>query len=136
MRVIFIVCLSIWKKKSNIRKIGKNHLGHWIIYPNRLYLGSTVEKIGSNKYVPIMHGRSTPARSGFSPIVSAGYGDVGFIGKWTLEITTHAHPMIIRAGMRIAQIEFQKVSSTKYQYTDRGNYVGQDGVMAGKEGNV
>jgi dCTP deaminase len=123
-------------KPSKIRRVDYDSSAGWIIRPGRLYLGTTAETVGSKKYVPIMHGRSTPARSGFSPIVSAGYGDVGFIGKWTLEITTQAHPMIIKAGMRIAQIEFQEVSSTKYQYTDRGNYVGQDSVRAGKEGNV
>jgi dCTP deaminase len=114
--------------------------GKWIIYPNRLYLGTTAEIIGSNRFVPVMHGRSTPARSGFSPIVSAGYGDIGFIGQWTLEITTQAHPMVIRPGDRIAQIEFQTCSSNKHLYSDKGGksgtYAGQSGVRAGKEGNL
>jgi dCTP deaminase len=114
--------------------------GEWLLRPGRLYLGTTAETVGSDYYVPIMHGRSTPARSGFSPIVSAGYGDVGFIGKWTLEITTHAHPVVIRPGDRIAQIEFQEVTDNSRLYSAKGGksgtYAGQDGVRAGKEGNL
>jgi dCTP deaminase len=110
--------------------------GGWIIYPGRLYLGTTVEKVGSDHYHPDMVGRSTPARFGFDPIVSAGFGDVGFIGQWTLEITTRAHPMMIRPGQRIAQICFYHVTSTDFSYRKKGHYVDQKGVRPGEKNNL
>lgn len=110
--------------------------GGWLIRPGRLYLGTTVETVGSDHYHPDMVGRSTPARFGFDPIVSAGFGDVGFIGQWTLEITTRAHPMIIRPGQRIAQVFFSHVTSVDFNYRKRGHYVGQKGVRAGEANNL
>jgi dCTP deaminase len=121
---------------AKTREVSKTPCGGWIIYPGRLYLGTTIERIGSDHYHPDMVGRSTPARFGFDPIVSAGFGDVGFIGQWTLEITTRAHPMIIRPGQRIAQIFFSHVTSTDYNYRKKGHYVDQQGVRAGEAGNV
>jgi dCTP deaminase len=110
--------------------------GGWLIRPGRLYLGTTVERVGSDHYHPDMVGRSTPARFGFDPIISAGFGDVGFIGQWTLEITTRAHPMIIRPGQRIAQICFYHVTSADYNYRKRGSYIDQTGVRPGVKNNL
>mgnify|MGYP001270291295 CR=1 FL=1 len=77
----------------------------YTVFPGELYLAHTVERAGSAVYVPKIEGKSTLARLGLSIHVTAGYGDVGFVGSWTLEITT-VRPFVLHAGMPICQIEF------------------------------
>lgn len=76
-----------------------------IFYPGRLYLVSTKEKVGSDYFEPIMTGRSSSGRLGISIHQEAGFGDIGFYGNWTFQITV-AYPTIIRAGMRLGQVYF------------------------------
>lgn len=76
-----------------------------IVLPGELYLAHTVERAGSTVFVPKIEGKSTLARLGLSVHVTAGYGDVGFVGAWTLEITT-VRPFVLHRGMPVCQIEF------------------------------
>ncbi len=92
-----------------------------IIEPGRLYLGRTVEFTQTDCYVPMLEGRSSIGRLGISVHSSAGFGDVGFAGYWTLEITC-TQPVRIYPFVQICQIfyhaiegEYQKYSSLKYQ---------------------
>lgn len=84
--------------------------GVWL-EPGVLYLGATVERCGSDEYVPCIEGRSSMARLGISAIANAGFGDIGWgmggpdEGHWTLEITA-VHPVRVYAGMRIVQAYF------------------------------
>jgi len=57
---------------------------------------------------PMIEGRSTLARLGIAVHITAGFGDVGFKGNFTLEIKNQG-PLGIRLkpGMRIAQVYFQ-----------------------------
>ena len=80
-----------------------------IFKPNTLYLAHTIEKIGSDYYVPMYEGRSSMARLGVQSHLSAGFGDIGFKSQWTLEIIV-THPVILYAGDRIGQIHFQNVN--------------------------
>lgn len=89
--------------------------------PGELYLGTTVENTATNTFVPILEGRSSLARLGIFVHVSAGLGEVGFDGHWTLEITC-IKPIVIYPGIEICQVYFQTVSedhdlchSAKYQ---------------------
>ena len=54
------------------------------IFPGQLYLGRTVEHTETHNYVPGIEGRSSFARLGLTVHSSAGFGDVGFCGTWTL----------------------------------------------------
>ncbi|MCZ9966159.1 dCTP deaminase [Brachyspira hyodysenteriae] len=54
--------------------------------PNELYLGRTLEYTSTKKYVPMIEGRSSIGRLGIFIHITAGFGDVGFSGYWTLEI--------------------------------------------------
>lgn len=92
-----------------------------ILEPNKLYLGRTVEFTETNKYVPMLEGRSSIGRLGLFVHVTAGFGDVGFKGYWTLEIFC-VQPVKIYSGVEICQIyyhtiegDFEKYSSGKYQ---------------------
>lgn len=58
----------------------------YTLKPGRLYLGSTIEKVGSDTFVTSYEGRSSLGRIGFESHICAGLGDVGFKGSWTLEI--------------------------------------------------
>lgn len=77
--------------------------------PNTLYLGMTNELTTTRyPYVPMLEGRSSIGRLGISVHVTAGFGDVGFSGHWTLEITT-THHVIIYPEVEIAQIYFHQL---------------------------
>lgn len=92
-----------------------------ILEPNRLYLGRTVEYTETQNLVPMLEGRSSVGRLGLFVHVTAGFGDVGFKGFWTLEIFC-VQPIRIYSGVEICQIyyhtlegEYESYSSGKYQ---------------------
>jgi dCTP deaminase len=80
-----------------------------ILKPGILYLASTVEYTKTFRHVPILHGKSSLARLGLFIHITAGYGDVGFSGHWTLELSC-VQPIKIYAGMKIAQICYHDIS--------------------------
>ena len=92
-----------------------------VLEPNRLYLGRTVEHTETKNLVPMLEGRSSIGRLGLFVHVTAGFGDVGFRGFWTLEIFC-VQPVKIYPNVEICQLyyhtiegEFEKYSSGKYQ---------------------
>jgi len=92
-----------------------------LLEPNKLYLGRTIEHTRTDKYVPMLEGRSSVGRLGLFIHVTAGFGDVGFSGFWTLEIFC-VQPIRIYPGVEICQIyyhnilgEYEKYQSGKYQ---------------------
>ena len=107
----------------------------FILNPNVLYIGSTVERTECNGLVPVLNGRSSIGRLGISVHVTAGFGDDGFGGgpsgpcTWTLEITC-VHPVRIYAGMRIAQLAFFTLTGERCPYT--GRYADQSGPTASR----
>tara|TARA_B110000037_G_scaffold148991_1_gene168220 strand:- start:5846 stop:6367 length:522 start_codon:yes stop_codon:yes gene_type:complete len=89
---------------------------------NKLYLGRTLEFTSTDGYVPMLEGRSSIGRLGLFIHVTAGFGDVGFSGFWTLEMFC-VQPIRIYAGVEIAQIYYHKIDgeydtyvSNKYQH--------------------
>lgn len=95
-----------------------------ILEPGVLYLGSTVEETNCDDLVPCIDGRSSIARLGINVHITAGFGDVGFKGHWTLEITV-VHPIIIYPNMEICQIYFEEViGDTDMKY--HGKYQNQN----------
>lgn len=79
-----------------------------VLYPGKMILVSSEERIGTNKYVPMITGRSSIGRLGLSVHNEAGFGDIGFVGNWTFQLTT-IYPIMITPGMRIAQCYFLTV---------------------------
>lgn len=92
------------KKKSKLKKIIIPEDGY-ILEPNKLYLGYTYEKIGSDNYVPIITSRSSIMRLGLTVVNSTALVDVGFLGNLTLQLHTLL-PIKIYRGMAIGQIMF------------------------------
>jgi len=76
---------------------------------NKFYLGSTFEKMGSNKFVPIIKGKSSLARLGLFIHITADLIDIGSINHWTLQLFA-VQPIIVYPGMLIGQVTFWMVS--------------------------
>jgi dCTP deaminase len=94
----------------------------FVLRPGVGYLMHTRERIFTRKYVPVLDGKSSMGRLFLSVHETAGFGDPGFNGQYTLEVTV-THPLKIYAGMRIAQMRFHTIVGTvKKPYA--GNYVG------------
>ena len=74
-----------------------------VLDPGKLYLGRTQEFTKTESFVPMMEGRSSVGRLGLFIHVTAGFGDVGFAGYWTLEIFC-VQPIRIYPGVEICQI--------------------------------
>ena len=74
-----------------------------LLEPNRLYLGRTNEYTSTSRYVPMLEGRSSTGRLGLFIHVTAGFGDIGFSGYWTLEIFC-VQPVRIYPNVEICQI--------------------------------
>ncbi len=92
-----------------------------VLQPGILYLGRTVEYTKTDNCVPMLEGRSSVGRLGLFIHITAGFGDVGFSGYWTLEIMC-IHPVRIYANVEICQIfyhtiegDFIRYASNKYQ---------------------
>lgn len=98
----------------------------WVLKPGELYLGSTRERVGSNVYAPMLEGRSSLARLGIQAHMTAGFGDLGFISQWTLEITV-VRSTIIYETMRVGQICFHTVEGEVQLYD--GKYQDQKGPV-------
>ena len=71
-----------------------------VLDPNRLYLGRTIERTETHNLVPMLEDRSSIGRLGLFVHVTAGFGDVGFCGYWTLEMFA-VQPVRIYPGVRI-----------------------------------
>lgn len=92
-----------------------------VLQPNQLYLGRTAERTETRNLVPMIEGRSSIGRLGLFVHVTAGFGDVGFRGYWTLEMFA-VQPVRIYPGVAICQIfyheivgDFVEYASDKYQ---------------------
>ncbi len=55
--------------------------------PGKLYLMHTVERIRTDRFVTVIDGKSSVGRLGIVCHLTAGYGDLGYNGQYTLEVT-------------------------------------------------
>lgn len=102
----------------------------WILKPGIGYLMHTRERVGTERFVPVLDGKSSLGRLFVQVHVTAGYGDPGFEGQYTLEVLA-THPVRLFPGMRIAQIRFHTIESgddevcgVEKLYTRAGHYTG------------
>ncbi len=105
------------KKDNRISKIAIPQKGI-ILNPGRLYLGRTVEYTETKGYVPMIEGRSSIGRLGMFIHVTAGFGDVGFCGYWTLEISC-IQPVRIYPGIEICQIFYHEITGDVIEYNGK-----------------
>jgi len=101
-----------------------------IIYPGNIYLGRTLEHTTTENYVPMLEGRSSVGRLGIAIHETAGFGDVGFSGFWTLEISC-IQPVRIYPGIEICQIYYHDLKG-KYEGYKGGKYQNNTDIQASK----
>lgn len=75
----------------------------------------------------MLEGRSSIGRLGLFIHVTAGFGDVGFSGYWTLEMFC-VQPIRIYAGVEICQIYFHTVLGEADSYNG-GKYQNNQGIQ-------
>ena len=96
----------------------------FVLQPNLLYLGVTMEYTETHSHVPFLEGKSSTGRLGIDIHATAGKGDVGFCNTWTLEISVQ-QPVRIYAGMPIGQLIYFVVEGeieTMYNTKNNAKY--------------
>ncbi|MBU3934478.1 deoxycytidine triphosphate deaminase [Patescibacteria group bacterium] len=94
-----------------------------ILGPGETILAHTEEFIGGRNCVTTeMRARSSMGRIGITVCKCAGWGDLGFCNRWTMEMSNHLKdtPVILVVGMRVAQIAFYQVDSLAESYAKTG----------------
>lgn len=114
-------------KKYNFDWNGSIHPDDLVIVlrPGETILAHTQEFIGGKDHVTtMMKARSSLGRSFIEVCKCAGWGDVGYVNRWTMEITNNSKNYIIPlvVGRRIAQIIF----------FETGPILGKDYAASGK----
>ncbi len=102
------------KRPSRFRRITIPPEG-LVLQPNQLYLGRTIEYTETFNLVPMLEGRSSIGRLGLFVHVTAGFGDVGFCGYWTLEMFA-IQPVRIYAGVQVCQVFYHTVEGAVTEY--------------------
>ena len=99
----------------------------FLLLPHEFYLGVTLEYTETHAHVPFLEGKSSTGRLGIDIHATAGKGDVGFCGNWTLEISVK-QPVRIYKGMPIGQLIYFPVDGeieVKYNQKKNAEYSGQ-----------
>lgn len=114
------------KRENKAHEIIIPEEGLWL-ETNKLYLGRTVEYTRTEGLVPMLEGRSSVGRLGMFIHVTAGFGDIGFSGFWTLEIFC-VQPIKIYPGVEICQIYYHNIDGEYCSYKN-GKYQNNDGIQ-------
>lgn len=106
----------------------------FVLRPQQFILASVNESFDSTapyegKYFSqIYDGRSTIARLGIMSHISAGFGDYGFKGAFTLEVVNNSpFPIKLYSGMRIGQVYFTELDKNANSLIYSG-YNHSDGI--------
>ncbi|GIW68542.1 MAG: deoxycytidine triphosphate deaminase [Candidatus Parcubacteria bacterium] len=105
-----------------------------LLEPGETILAHTEEFIGGRGHITtMMKARSSYGRSFIEVCKCAGWGDVGYINRWTMEITNNSRhytiPLIV--GRRIAQIVFFETGPILGDdYTRNGKYAATNDLSA------
>ena len=97
--------------------------------PGTVYLGHTIERIGSRYFVPVIRGRSSIGRLGLFINITADLIDLGSIGQLTLQLNA-VQPVKIYPGMKIGQVTFWTVMGEISEYG--GRYQNSEGPVASR----
>ena len=99
-----------------------------ILSPDIGYLGATTEYTETRNLFPYIDGKSSLGRNFILNHHTAGRGDDGFCGQWTLEIKT-LYPTVVFPNMRIGQIYYETFIGDRkpYDANPKSHYNGQRG---------
>jgi dCTP deaminase len=98
----------------------------FVLHPGRLYLGSTVETMGSRYYAATLYADRSVATLGMWIQFSAPLGHSGAILPWTLEIAV-ARPLRVYRNMKIGKIAFWAMQGSASSYS--GKYTGSSSAV-------
>jgi dCTP deaminase len=105
-----------------------------LLKPGETILAHTDEYIGGNNHITtMMKARSSIGRSFIEVCKCAGWGDVGYVNRWTMEITNNSRnysiPLVV--GRRIAQIIFFEtgpIESANYSQIKNSKYASSTNI--------
>ena len=128
-----------YMKSVGIVELGGIHPNDEIIpiAPGETILAHTQEFIGGRDGITtMMKARSSLGRNFIEVCKCAGWGDVGYTNRWTMEITNNSRdfaiPLVV--GRRIAQIVFFEVGEiVNKDYTVDGKYQSENSLVAMKK---
>ncbi|MDZ5712423.1 dCTP deaminase [Jeotgalibacillus haloalkalitolerans] len=105
------------KRNNETKKIVIPDEGYTLL-PGKVYLASTNEYTDVRNYIPIIEGRSSVGRLGLFVHISSPYGNIGYKGKWVLELTA-VQPLKIYKDVKICQIIFQEINGEYEPYNNK-----------------
>jgi dCTP deaminase len=127
-----------WAKKhgrSPFKNIPPNH-PIIVLRPGERILGHTHEFIGIKAPgTSTLQARSTWGRNGVSVCLDAGWGDPGYINRWTMEIynMNQHESVVLPVGERVAQMVFYETGPVSGEYKKlSGKYQGSTADKLGK----
>ncbi|GAA5084278.1 dCTP deaminase [Thermocatellispora tengchongensis] len=103
--------------------------GRFLLRKGRFYLGHTLERIGSDRYVTSLIGRSSMGRLGLFVQLSADLGHRGAVHRWTLELLP-ALDIYLYPGQILGQVSFWSTTGRVLPY--EGWYGRHDRPMPSK----
>lgn len=116
-------------KKNNALKVFTIPKSGFLLEPGHLYLGRTIEYTATDHFIPMVEGRSSLGRLGLNIHVTAGFGDIGFSGYWTLEMHAIA-PIWIYPEIEVCQIYYHTIEGPFDLYQSK--YAENKGIQASK----
>lgn len=104
-----------------------------VVRPRDFYIAYTHEYVENraNNIVPMIEGRSSLGRLGISVHATAGFGDIGFCGRWALEISV-VKPIVIYPGMPIAQLYWFWCNPSETRYHGKYNHINNPMLLASR----
>ena len=120
-----------WAEKAKVQPLKNIPLNHPVIAlkPGERILAHTNEFVGIRPPGACnMLARSTWGRNGLAVCFDAGWGDPGYINRWTMEIynLNQYHSLVLPIGERIAQIIFYHTGEVEGDYARSGKYQTSD----------
>ena len=91
----------------------------FVLYPHIFYLGVTQEYTETHAHVPFLEGKSSTGRLGIDIHATAGKGDVGFCGHWTLEISVKQPVKYIRECLLVNLSIFLVEGEIEVKYNEK-----------------
>ena len=118
---------SAWAAKAH-RKLFNNIPGKQpiiVLKPGQRILAHTHEFVGiKTPGASLLLARSTWGRNGVAVCIDAGWGDPGYINRWTLEIHNfnQHRSIVLPVGEKLAQIIFHHTGPVEKSYESGGKY--------------
>lgn len=125
---------KVWCDENGIKPLKGIPLNHPVIpvRPGERILAHTHEFIGIKAPgTSTMQARSTWGRNGIAVCLDAGWGDPGYINRWTMEVynMNQHETVLLPVGERIAQMVFYDTGSVDSEYKNlSGKYQTNDSL--------